>query len=332
MLCKICGSELSEAEEKNLFCYRCGTKIEIDDDETETAGNFYHVEVDHANTGNIRTEAKTYRRFSLFHMIAISFLVLLFVAVGLFFALRKHAEDNNIKLHVLIEPSLDFDYITYFSEGLAVVMKGKSFQKFGYIDITGELVIECQYDSASDFKEGLAAVMKNRKWGYIDKTGEEIIPFEYQFANSFCNGLAMVRDEQKCGFINTSGETVVPFEYDDAYDFIYDITAVYKDNKWGLIDREGNIVVPPEYRWIAYPYNGFFTVYTGSKCGLMDASGNLVVDCVYDEINFNGADGLIFVKLKGKWGILELENYEPDPEANPWYGYNPYYRGRIGYY
>ena len=61
--------------------------------------------------------------------------------------------------------------------------------KVGYIDKTGKFVIQPQYDVASRFRNGVAAVAFGRystdnpdshivslgdKWGYIDKSGKYI--------------------------------------------------------------------------------------------------------------------------------------------------------------
>ena len=52
--------------------------------------------------------------------------------------------------------------------------------KWGYIDKSGKIVIEPQFDDASSFSEGLAAVCLGDycplrgKWGYIDKSGEYV--------------------------------------------------------------------------------------------------------------------------------------------------------------
>ncbi|PSO65063.1 MAG: hypothetical protein BRC36_04695 [Cyanobacteria bacterium QH_2_48_84] len=48
-------------------------------------------------------------------------------------------------------------------------------QRGGYIDKTGEIVINRQFDYAGEFSEGLAMVKVGDKWGYIDKTGEMVI-------------------------------------------------------------------------------------------------------------------------------------------------------------
>jgi hypothetical protein len=53
-----------------------------------------------------------------------------------------------------------------FSEGLARVQVG---EKWGFIDKTGNLVIQPQFDEASEFSEGLARVRIGDKWGFVSR-------------------------------------------------------------------------------------------------------------------------------------------------------------------
>jgi hypothetical protein len=78
---------------------------------------------------------------------------------------------------------------TTFSEGLAPVVFG---EKHGYIDKTGKVVIQPQYESATDFSEGLAHVKVNGKWAYIDRTGAMVIEPRYVSARKFSDGRAAV--------------------------------------------------------------------------------------------------------------------------------------------
>jgi hypothetical protein len=55
--------------------------------------------------------------------------------------------------------------------GLFPVIVG---DKWGYIDKTGKIVINPQFDYANQFSDGLAAVYIGDKYGYIDRTGKYV--------------------------------------------------------------------------------------------------------------------------------------------------------------
>ena len=65
-------------------------------------------------------------------------------------------------------------------------------EKYGFINDRGELMVDTVYDNAKEFSEGLSAVKKDGLWGYIDKTGAVVIQPEYQEVTSFNNNKADV--------------------------------------------------------------------------------------------------------------------------------------------
>lgn len=81
-----------------------------------------------------------------------------------------------------------------FSEGLAPVV---SFNKVGFIDKTGKVVIEPLFRETKGFSEGLAAVKiigsdGQYVWGYIDRAGKFAIAPQFRDAQPFAGGLAQV--------------------------------------------------------------------------------------------------------------------------------------------
>jgi hypothetical protein len=64
---------------------------------------------------------------------------------------------------------------------------------YGFIDISGKLIVPILYKEVAQFSEGLAAVkFTNGKFGYINAKGDVVIPAAYSGANNFENGEAMV--------------------------------------------------------------------------------------------------------------------------------------------
>ncbi|MEO0020342.1 MAG: WG repeat-containing protein [candidate division WOR-3 bacterium] len=84
-------------------------------------------------------------------------------------------------------------------KGHAGLFPVKVKDKWGYIDKTGNLVINPQFDDAWSFSEGLAVVQIGDKLGYIDKTGNLVISPQFAFASAFSEGLAAVMIDFKCG-------------------------------------------------------------------------------------------------------------------------------------
>src|SRR5580700_5500673 len=64
--------------------------------------------------------------------------------------------------------------------------------KYAYINKSGKLVIQPQFDRAEPFTEGYAAVQTAGRWGFIDKTGKLTIAPQYDLADPYSEGLALV--------------------------------------------------------------------------------------------------------------------------------------------
>lgn len=65
--------------------------------------------------------------------------------------------------------------------------------KWGFVDTSGEIISDCQYDSVNDFHEGYASVMKDDKWGFINESGKLCIDIKYDEVANFSEGKAAVK-------------------------------------------------------------------------------------------------------------------------------------------
>lgn len=94
-----------------------------------------------------------------------------------------------------------------FSDGLSRQLFGT---KYGFIDSTGKVIIQPQFDLTLGFSERLAAVQVGKKWGYIDTSGKMVIGLQdLSFAKPFHNGLARVGfGKAGWGYLDPTGRAV----------------------------------------------------------------------------------------------------------------------------
>ena len=120
---------------------------------------------------------------------------------------------------------------------------------YGYINSSGEVIIEPQYVYANFFSEGLAFVVIDKEGMYINEKSEVITSGDYFYGDSFHNGLAVV------------------YYYDIEDNENYDeITTV--------INEDGKEVLRGKYDYVTTEYNGFIVTEKGDKETLYDGNGN----------------------------------------------------------
>ena len=232
-----------------------------------------------------------------------------------------------------------------FLEGLATA-KLKGNDKLGYIDKTGKVVIPPQFDKASDFNEGMAAVVVNQKYGYINKLGSYVIRPQFEFGSTFYQNRALVEAQQssdpesyvKYGLIDQTGNYIVKPTFDqmnntDSYGQLYSLPEFKEGRmrvgmggwpchmamgfagvKWGYIDPTGKVVIPMKFTMTEQFYNGRARVSLSPiKCEDSDYIKwgyiNLLGEYV-TSLQFDDAknfyEGLAIVRLGKKWGYIDL--------------------------
>lgn len=112
-----------------------------------------------------------------------------------------------------------FDEVKYFSEGIAAVrfgtywafIKKDGMARFPLTFEDALATADSEYTFV--FHEGLASVPKNNLWGYIDQSGNWIIEPRLTIPGLFYDGIARVQEFHNFGFINKAGEWIYSIQY-----------------------------------------------------------------------------------------------------------------------
>jgi|GEM_PF-806451 hypothetical protein len=200
----------------------------------------------------------------------------------------------------------------------------KQDEKFGYAfakDTSPDsltLVIPVQYDEATAFKCGVAAVRNQPctdarcSYFYIDKDNKKVFgDKQFNYTGDFDNGFAIVGigdcdvDSCKYGMIDKLGNwTILPI-YDDFEDPTSGLYEVARDSLHGFINQQGNAVISLKYS-NAVPFSeGVAAVALDTSWFFIDTQGKqLFFDNFHDVSNFK--DSLCAVSRDGEnWGYID---------------------------
>lgn len=202
-----------------------------------------------------------------------------------------------------------FDWIEYGEEEGTFAVKKDG--KYGFIDINGNLFIDCKYDDYMSFDRQIARVQLNNKWYAINKK-EEMIEIEFDikkeenqeddelYFNSN-NNIIVKGPNGKYGLMNKSKEIVVDFIYEQIIEE-NDYFKARKNDKWGYIE---NSPEPKELfdfcfdsKWdLGNFYDGYAIVKMNKLNEIMNTQGKREIYSSLCDMH-NLGNGLILVGEK----------------------------------
>lgn len=131
---------------------------------------------------------------------------------------------------------------------------------------------------------------------------------------------------QKHG-ISVGDKVVVPFEHDGFIDYKDGVCALRKNGKWGYFNAEGKQILPFEYdaspkavvdmsdNFTDVPYQaswGYIALCKDGKWAYANLDGELVTEFEFEDAR-PAFDGTAWVRLDGKWVVIEFAENETKP-------------------
>ncbi|QWV98643.1 WG repeat-containing protein [Geomonas nitrogeniifigens] len=120
--------------------------------------------------------------------------------------------------------------------------------KYGFVDKERHVIVPFVYENATNFSEGLASVVINKKLHFINKKGEVVIntDIRYDYENyimpMFVGGVAMISFKDGFQYINRSGNHISDKIFTVASDFSDGFAKVRFKNTYNFLNSSGELV------------------------------------------------------------------------------------------
>lgn len=187
-------------------------------------------------------------------------------------------------------------------------------------------MIDCIYDRASAFVDGVACVKHGNHYNLIDMQGQVLLSDVSDSAVIPYGGYVITERGGMLGLIDLQGQLLLPNEYDELLSTETEhMYILKKEGRWAIYNAHERRLASAWYddmqlRWSCvrqdhdmprigecyhYIEQKPIVVRRGQKYGLLDMMGHEVMACVWDEIQvFDYGDAAI-VGLHGRYGLAD---------------------------
>lgn len=177
---------------------------------------------------------------------------------------------------------------------------------WGYYNKDGKMVIDCQYEKADSFYNGVAIVVKDNQYYIIDTNGKEVIKegYDYLYFDKE-TGLIWYYEHNKMGLMNVKGKKITEPIFDKGFaQFSEGLAAVAVDCKYGYINKKGDFVINPEYISADDFSYGYASVKKDNKYGFINKNNELIINYDYDYPGRFTKEGLVITGNNYKKTVL----------------------------
>jgi len=179
-------------------------------------------------------------------------------------------------------------------------------ERWGFINRSGEFIINPQFEDADFFSDGLARVRSNGRIGYINRRGDFAIPATFKAGTEFSDGLAfVVADGEHPTAIDRNGNVVFVLQTALFVSRFSEGLALFvtEDGQHGFVDRSGNIAINPQFER-AMPFSGNFArIWQGGDIGFIDRTGRIVINPQFRAVQ-NFYETMAAFSDGRQWGFI----------------------------
>jgi len=175
------------------------------------------------------------------------------------------------------------------------------------------------FDSKNNvwYEDNVLMVMKNGKYGLINLSGEEVLPCEYDTISTLegVKNSILVNKNGLYGMVNNEGGIVLDTKYKKIINMDEDYKNGYitvdDSNQYGVVDYLGKQILENKYEQIESIYgNGLYVIKEGDNLKLIDAKGETKLEEGYDKIaqilQYSSTKGIVFIDEE-KYGVMNLD-------------------------
>lgn len=199
--------------------------------------------------------------------------------------------------------SKPFDFIGTYSQGRAIYQESDSESGdvlYGYLDRDGGILVPAEYQSATDFEDGVSVVQtKEGQYQLMARDTDILYKYPYDYVGQYGEGMLAFQEEgdPKYGFINKSGKVLIPPNFDSVQPFSEGRAVISKVEDYlytyGLIDQRGNIILEPTYPDVIQLGEKRIAIgksineekpYLGRLYAIADHDGKLLSDYRYQNV------------------------------------------------
>jgi len=249
--------------------------------------------------------------------------------------LEMYVDDKGNIVHRIDKKIIDADpnyiFVYPFKEATAIV---RQYEKFGYINGKGEIIIPMKYDFAESFSEGKALVgletFDGMRYFFVDSNHRKITP-DLLEARAYKNGVAWAKvrlsKNEKSEFgvswgygtrqvlLNPKGK-IRNFGSSNfaLYDSLFvkdDVWVTKKNSKYGLLSSSGFLLHLPKFKNLNNKSDLFRAVQCENGAwGYLNENEKLYLRCLYTSAdNFINGRAIISIITEEKkyWGVINKE-------------------------